>query len=71
MDELDGGGAGHDVRRRGRVGAGRGVARAQRQHRPEPLAARAEQVPGDFAEEPILGLDRLGQAFLDPHQVVG
>ena len=55
----------------GRARAGRGVARAQREGGPEPLAARREQVPGDVAEEPVVGADRVVQAVLDPDEVGG
>ena len=55
VDQLDRGAAGDDVGGRGRADAGAGVARAQGEGRAQALAARREQVPGDVAEESVVG----------------
>ena len=54
-----------------RARARRRVARAQREGRAQPFAARGQQVPGDVAEEPVVGADGVVQALFDPHQVGG
>ena len=62
----DDGGRGRCARARE---AGARVARAEREGRAEPLAARGEQVPGDIPEEAVLGADGADQTILDPDEV--
>src|SRR5262249_44189252 len=68
VHELDRARAGDRVVAR-RERAVDGVGGAKREHGPQALAARAEQVGGDFTEEAILGAHAVRKASLDPLQV--
>ena len=70
VDELDRHCPGDDVLRDGLVAPG-GVAGAQRQRRPDPLATSTDEVGGDVGEERITGPNRAPEGFLDPDQIVG
>ena len=54
---------------RGRQHAGRGrvaeLRGEQHQHRPEPLAARIDEVPRRLGDERVVALDRVAQQRLD------
>jgi hypothetical protein len=71
VDELDGRAA------RDRIGAGRvaraagRIRRAQRERRPQPLAAGAEQMARDLGQEPVVGMHGVAQTVLDPGEIAG
>ncbi len=69
MDELARHAAGHDVVADGFVAPRRRVSGTQGEGRPDPLAARGDQVRSDLGEEPVVVADRGPQCVLDPLEV--
>src|SRR5262249_49759915 len=69
VNELDGDGSGHGLVQDGVPRPARSVRRAEREHGPDQLATRRDQVRRDLGEERVGGRDGLEEASVDPVEI--